>query len=63
MRIRDLGWKRFGSGMEKVGSGIRDKHPGSATLVEPHYNKLSFKTFARILDPSRPVKEQRKITS
>ncbi len=26
VRIRDLGWK-------KVGSGIRDKHPGSATLV------------------------------
>jgi hypothetical protein len=25
MRIRDPGWK-------KVGSGIRDKHPGSATL-------------------------------
>jgi hypothetical protein len=25
MGIRDLGWK-------KVGSGIRDKHPGSATL-------------------------------
>jgi hypothetical protein len=25
VRIRDLGWK-------KVGSGIRDKHPGSATL-------------------------------
>jgi hypothetical protein len=21
------------SGMEKIGSGIRDKHPGSATLV------------------------------
>jgi hypothetical protein len=26
VRIRDLGWK-------KVGSGIRDKHPGSATLL------------------------------
>jgi hypothetical protein len=26
MRIRDPGWK-------KVGSGIRDKHPGSATLA------------------------------
>jgi hypothetical protein len=26
VRIRDPGWK-------KVGSGIRDKHPGSATLV------------------------------
>jgi hypothetical protein len=27
VRIRDPGWK-------KVGSGIRDKHPGSATLAE-----------------------------
>jgi hypothetical protein len=26
MQIRDLGWKKFGS-------GIRDKHPGSATMV------------------------------
>jgi hypothetical protein len=26
IRIRDQGWK-------KVGSGIRDKHPGSATLI------------------------------
>jgi hypothetical protein len=26
VRIRDPGWK-------KVGTGIRDKHPGSATLV------------------------------
>ena len=26
VRNRDLGWK-------KVGSGIRDKHPGSATLL------------------------------
>jgi hypothetical protein len=26
VRIRDPGWN-------KVGSGIRDKHPGSATLV------------------------------
>jgi hypothetical protein len=25
MRIRDPGWKKFGS-------GIQDKHPGSATL-------------------------------
>jgi hypothetical protein len=30
MRIRDPGWRQFGSGMEK--SQIRDKHPGSATL-------------------------------
>jgi hypothetical protein len=30
MRIRDTGWKKYGSGMEKI--RIRDKHPGSATL-------------------------------
>jgi hypothetical protein len=29
--IRDLGWKKIGPGMEK--SRIRDKHPGSATLL------------------------------
>jgi hypothetical protein len=28
VRIRDPGWK-------KAGSGIRDKHPGSATLINP----------------------------
>ncbi len=27
----DPGWRQFGSGMEKVLSGIRDKPPGSAT--------------------------------
>jgi hypothetical protein len=31
-RIRDPGWKKFGS-------GIRDKHPGSATLVCDKDNK------------------------
>jgi hypothetical protein len=30
MWIRDSGWEKFGSGMEKI--RIRDKHPGSATL-------------------------------
>jgi hypothetical protein len=30
VRIRDAGWK-------KVGSGIRDKHPGSATLLKWFY--------------------------
>jgi hypothetical protein len=30
VRIRDPGWKKVGSGMEK--SWIRDKHPGIATL-------------------------------
>jgi hypothetical protein len=38
MKIRDPKWRQFGSGMEKSrirdpGYGIRDKHPGSATLV------------------------------
>jgi hypothetical protein len=41
MRIRDPGWKKFGSrirdgGIKNVrmaGSGIREKHPGSATLL------------------------------
>ncbi len=40
MGIRDPGWKQFGSGMEKKsdlgsesGIRIRDKHPGSATLL------------------------------
>jgi hypothetical protein len=30
IRVRDPGWKKFGSGMQKI--RIRDKHPGSATL-------------------------------
>jgi hypothetical protein len=36
MRIRDPEWKQFGYGIldgKKFGSGIRDKHPGSATLT------------------------------
>jgi hypothetical protein len=37
IRIRNIfdpesGIRDVGSGMEKFGSGIRDKHPGSATL-------------------------------
>jgi hypothetical protein len=37
IRIRDPGWRQFGSGIRDgkksdLGSGIRDKHPGSATL-------------------------------
>jgi hypothetical protein len=34
MRIRDPGWKKFDPEWEKFGSGIRDKHPGSAPLEE-----------------------------
>jgi len=33
LRIRDEDTSDPGSGMKKVGSGIRDKHPGSATMV------------------------------
>ncbi len=32
MQIPDPGWKNSDPGWKKVGSGIRDKHPGSATL-------------------------------
>jgi hypothetical protein len=28
----DPGWKKSDLGWKEVGSGIRDKHPGSATL-------------------------------
>jgi hypothetical protein len=30
MQIRDPGWGKFGSGVEKI--RLRDKHPGSAIL-------------------------------
>ncbi len=43
VRIRDTRWK-------EVGSGIRDKHPGSATLLEtvkplktPSFGQIYFK--------------------
>jgi hypothetical protein len=35
VRIRDPGWK-------KVGSGIRDKHPGSATLTSRNIKMIFF---------------------
>jgi hypothetical protein len=34
MQIRDPGWNKFGS-------GIRDKHPGSATLLIPNVHKFA----------------------
>jgi hypothetical protein len=38
VRIRDPGWK-------KVGSGIRDKHPGSATLrVNMEINRVNIES-------------------
>ncbi len=46
MRIRDPGWKKFGSGIrdagwKKVGSGIRDKHLGFATLKDTFFYILT----------------------
>jgi hypothetical protein len=46
---RDPGWKKFGF-------GIRDKHPGSATLLEAQSNfsaKLEFKWNAQITQQIR----------
>jgi hypothetical protein len=34
MRIRDPGWRQFGSGIRDGKSRIQDKHPGFATLVK-----------------------------
>ncbi len=52
MRIRDPGWKIFGSGMEKI--RIRDKHPSSATLVlDRHYYALPGLKFFEIISPHR----------
>jgi hypothetical protein len=42
VRIRDPG-----SGMEKVGSGIRDKHPGSASLTLVIVSSLYEQNFKR----------------
>jgi hypothetical protein len=39
MRIRDLGWKNTDPGRKTFGSGIRDKHPGSATLLAAFFGK------------------------
>jgi hypothetical protein len=47
VRIQDLGWK-------KVGSGIRDKHPGSATLSTLKHNFFTFLWIILVLpDPIR----------
>ncbi len=45
----DPGWKKFGSGMEKFRSVIRDKHPGSATLPETFNNIVFFYLHVKIL--------------
>jgi hypothetical protein len=48
--IRDSEYFDPGYGMEKFGSGIRDKHPGSATLVS---KKVLLKGFPYLLHWSR----------
>jgi hypothetical protein len=50
MRIRDPGWRHWirDPGWKKVGSGIRDKHPGSATLVWTGYGIDSTLQISRI---------------
>jgi hypothetical protein len=55
MRIRDPGWRQFGSGMEK--SRIWDKHPGSATLVLISKSGLQFfKTTIKGTIPAQSIK-------
>jgi hypothetical protein len=53
MRIRDTGWKKsvsgwkkFGSGMEKL--GVRDKHPGFATLEKIKKVEASIKHYFKV---------------
>jgi hypothetical protein len=46
VRIRDPGW-------EKVGSGIRDKHPGSETLIERLNIRFAFTGKKRESNPGR----------
>jgi hypothetical protein len=52
MRIRDPGWKKFGSGMGKI--RIRDKYPGSAIL---HFLIIKYKLFEQKLqyDHYQPI--------
>jgi hypothetical protein len=62
MRIRDPGWRQFGSGIRdpgwtKVGSGIRDKHPGSATLSAKMYSLLIFFSLNRFCSKQKPEKK------
>ena len=54
----DPGWKKFGSGMEKIRirdekkSRIRDKHPGSAT---PHVTVCANSIYYLYFYAGRPV--------
>ncbi len=52
VRIRDPGWK-------KVGSGIRDKHPGSATLLRREGKYLKGRSLKRTKE-KRTKQEGRK---
>jgi hypothetical protein len=54
--IRDGKNSDPGSGMEKMGSGIRDKHPGSTTLKKRKYHRHKFyigtgSSKTRVADP------------
>jgi hypothetical protein len=49
--------EKFESGMEKTGSGIRDKHPGSATLVLPSIHPYH----RRKTDTERDKSQQSKV--
>jgi hypothetical protein len=47
IQIWDSGWEKFGSGIRDGKKsdprfGIRDKHPGSATLLQPELRNLIF---------------------
>ncbi len=52
IRIRDPGWKKFESGMKKIRSGIRYKHPGSVTLQSLEFGL--FEVYVLMGSPSIP---------
>jgi hypothetical protein len=47
MRIRDPGWKKYGSGMEKI--RIRDKHSESATQTNAKNIIFYFITYLTVV--------------
>ncbi len=56
IRIRNPGWKKFGSGsgMEKI--RIRDKHPGSATLQKNYISISYFCENKKVSDLESPAR-------
>ena len=48
-------WKKFGSGMEKFGPGIRDKQLGSATLPPNHIFEIFSKHWYVIMSQLRTI--------